>query len=370
MINFFKNYRYRFPLFDDIQFVIFVLINLLMTGKRATIYDIALELGISPSSVSKALNNYHGASKKLKEMVNKKAIELDYKHNSTAANLRRGSSKTIGVIVPHINQHFFSDAIAGIEEVCFENNHSLIICQSQESYKKESISIETLIHQDVDCIIISISAETKSSDYLEQIRSNHIHLIQFDRYLEDVDSWRVVNNNKEASYGAVNQLIKQGYKRIAFLGGPEHLIAFKNRKEGYLQAIKEAGLSIPYNFIVDCAFSREEAMHEALAMLALPEPPDAFFNVSDYQSLGIVSAAEQLGLKISEQLGVFGFANEAFTELVKPTLSSVNQRSKYMGRSAANVYFTHLINGKSNPEIKKEIIVEAEIMSRQSSTKK
>src|SRR4029078_5470478 len=146
--------------------------------KRVTIYDLSKEMGISASYISKALNDHPSTSAKAREAVKKKALELNYKHNSHAANLRQGSSKTIGVIVPHINQSFFSEAIAGIEEVCFENNHSLIICQSHESYDHECKAIETLIHQNVDCILISVSAETQSLPHLQNIQNHSIHLIQ------------------------------------------------------------------------------------------------------------------------------------------------------------------------------------------------
>ena len=166
-----------------------------MRNKRVTIYDLAKVLGISASYVSKALNNHPLINKKVKETVKKKATELNYKHNSHAANLRQGSSKTIGVIVPHIDRRFFSEAIAGIEEVCFENNHSLVICQSHESFKHECKAIDTLIHQNVDCILISISAETKSYEHLENIRKHNIRLIQFDRCIDQLDSYKVVNDN-------------------------------------------------------------------------------------------------------------------------------------------------------------------------------
>ena len=148
-----------------------------MAQKRYTIYDIAKELGIAASAVSKALNNQKGVSKDVKERVLQKAAEMNYKHNSHAANLRRGSSKTIGVIVPHLNQRFFSDAIAGIEEACFENNHRLVICQSHNSYEKESIAIQTLIQHNVDCILISISSETTSDEHLTEVLENNIHLV-------------------------------------------------------------------------------------------------------------------------------------------------------------------------------------------------
>src|SRR4051794_5081442 len=338
-----------------------------MNGKRVTIYDLAAELGISASYVSRALNNHPLVSKKIVDLVKKKAAELNYKHNSHAANLRQGSSKTIGVIVPHINQSFFSEAIAGIEEVCFQNNHSLIICQSHESYKRECVAIETLIHQNVDCILISISAETRSSEYLEEIANHGIQLVQFDRYFDTVESSKAVNNNKEASYKAVKNLVEQGYEKIAFIGGPDHLTIFRDRKEGYLKAIKEAGLIIPYNFIVENALGKETAMTVANDLLNFRQPPDAFFTVSDHQSLGVLQVAESLNLKVPEQLGIFGFANEAFTELIKPALSSVDQKSKELGKCAVNLYFNTILHGNLETATAQTKVIKSKIITRQSS---
>ncbi len=151
-------------------------------------------------------------------MVRAKAEELNYIHNSNAANLRRGSSKTIGVIVPKINTAFFSNAIAGIEEACYENNHNLIICQSDESYIKETKVVATLIHQNVDCILISLSIETQSTAHLQNIINHNIALVQFDRVDDTLRSHMVVNDNKKATYKAVKYLIDMGYRKIAFFG--------------------------------------------------------------------------------------------------------------------------------------------------------
>ena len=340
-----------------------------MNNKRVTIYDIAKELGISASYISKALNNHPTISEKVRETVKKKALELNYKQNSHAANLRQGSSKTIGVIVPHINQSFFSEAIAGIEEVCFEHNHGLIICQSHEFFKQECKAIDTLIHQNVDCILISVSAETLSASHLETIKKNKIQLIQFDRCIDTLDSYKVLNDNKEASYSVVKNLINEGYKKIAFLGGPEHLTVFKNRKEGYLKAIKEAGLIIPYNYIVDDVLYSKKASEAAEEILSLKEPPDAFFTVSDHQSLEVFKIAESMGIMIPQQLGIFGFANEDFGEIIKPALSSVDQRSKELGKQAANLYFKKIRNKNEDHPTDKNIIIESQIIIRQSSVR-
>jgi LacI family transcriptional regulator len=339
-----------------------------MKDKRVTIYDLANELGISASYVSRALNNHPSISEKIKKLVKGKADELNYKHNSQAANLRRGSSKTIGVIVPKINESFFSQAIAGIEEDCFANHHSLIICQSGESLTKEKIAVDTLISNNVDCILISISMETKTSSHLKEIIDHNIHLIQFDRYLSGLESYKILNDNKDVSYQATKHLINEGYRRIAYIGGPGHIAIFKDRKEGFLKAIKEHELNIPYNFIVEDGLSREMGAAIANELLSLKEAPDAFLTASDYASLGVLNVARSLGINVPEQLGIIGFANEEFTELVQPALSSIDQKSKELGRFAVDLYFKDLIGKNEIPSDEMKII-KSEIIIRQSSSR-
>jgi DNA-binding LacI/PurR family transcriptional regulator len=337
-------------------------------GKRVTINDIAHQLGIAPSSVSKALNEHPFISERIKAMVKVKAQELNYVHNSQAANLRRGSSRTIGVIVPKINTTFFSDAIAGMEEACAENKHSLIICQSDESYSKEKEAVETLLHQNVDCIIISLSIETTSATHLQDITNQHVHLIQFDRVDETFPSHRIVNDNKNAAYRAVMHLIKMGYERIALLGGPNHLTIYKDRKQGFLQAMEEAQLNIPYNYVCNNILSTENGMRTALELLESKTPPDAFFAVSDYSALGAFKAAFSKGLKVPEQIGIMGFSNDTFTNLVTPALSSVDQKSRSLGKNAVKVYFDHILNGAPGKKFK-SLVVESSVIIRDSSLK-
>lgn len=340
-----------------------------MSNKRTTIYDLARELGLSVSYVSKALNNKPGVSEKVRREVLKKVEELSYKHNTQAANLRRGSSRTLGVIVPHINQSFFSDAIAGMEKACAENSHSLIICQSQEKYETEKSAIETLIHQNVACILISVSKETQSKDALEQVINHGIQLIQFDRCIDSFDSHKVENDNLDATYKAVKSMIGEGYKQIAFIGGPPHIYLFKQRKEGFIKAIREAGLPIPYNFIVDDNLSKEDAFRVAMELLSLPSPPDAFFTISDLQALGVLEAAKQNKKKVPQEVGIFGYANEPFTQIIEPSISTIDQKSEDLGYRAAMVYFNEILGDKESSGFSNTLI-ESELVIRQSSRKK
>jgi LacI family transcriptional regulator len=224
-----------------------------------------------------------------------------------------------------------------------------------------------LIHQNVDCILISVAAETHTSSHLEHIQKNNIELIQFDRCFDKLKSYKVLNDNKDVSYNVVKNLVKEGYRKIAFLGGPHHLAIFKNRKEGYLKAIKEAGLIIPYDFVVEDVLAKEKAAESATELLKLKDPPDAFFTVSDHQSLGILQVAASLGIKVPDQLGIFGFANEMFTEIISPALSSVDQKSKELGKHAARIYFENILKGQSVTFKEKEEIIKSEIIIRQSS---
>ncbi len=336
--------------------------------KRVTIHDIAKAVGIAPSSVSKALNDLPSVSEKVKTLVRAKARELNYKHNLSAANLRRGSSRTIGVIVPRVNVAFFADTIAGIEETCFENNHRLIICQSNESFEKEVQAVETLIQQNVDCILISLSQETQTVDHLREITNHHIHLIQFDRINPDVESHIIVNDNRQAAYKAVRHLIDEGYSRIAFLGGSEYLPIYKHRKEGYLSAIREADLDIPYNYIINNAVKTETALAKALELFYSKHPPDAFFTVSDFAALGVLKAARSFGLRVPDDLGIIGFSNEAFTDVTTPTLSSVIQWGKNLGKEASDIYFNTIL--KEKKQTFAHLTIESTVAARESSCRK
>jgi DNA-binding LacI/PurR family transcriptional regulator len=337
-----------------------------MNTKRITIYDLAKELGLSVSYISKALNNKPGVREEVRKTVLKKAAELNFKHNTQAANLRRGSSRTLGVIVPQINQNFFSDAISGIEKACTENKHNLIICQSHEKSDIEETAIDTLIHQNVDCILISLSKETQSAKVLEQVLEHKINLIQFDRCDENFPGHRVINDNKDATYKAAKSMIEEGYQRLAFIGGPLHMDLYMNRKEGFIKAIKEAGMDVPEHFIVDDNISKENAYQTALKLLALPEPPDAFLAISDLQAWGIMLAITQSGLKVPQDIGVFGYANEPFTEIITPSISSVDQNSEKVGYQAAMLYFDHILKNKESNEIITKII-ESDLIIRTSS---
>jgi LacI family repressor for deo operon, udp, cdd, tsx, nupC, and nupG len=310
------------------------------TKKRTTIYDIAEKLNITASSVSRALNDRSHVKSATKELIIKTAAELNYKRNIMASNLRMGKSKTIGVVVPRINQNFFSSVIAGLEAATYQKGYHLIICQSNESHEKEIESVNTLINQHVDCIVISVTVEGNDYAHLQNVIQQGIQLIQFDRVVDELETLKVINDNEQASFEAVCHLIEQGYTRIALLEGPQTLNIFSQRKSGYLKALKKHNMPIEAELIIENAWTKELGAEATRKLLSLPIPPDAIFaSTSDFSALGVLDVATAMHIKVPSKLGICGYANEPFTELTSPSITTIDQFSVYMGKTIADLYF-------------------------------
>lgn len=337
--------------------------------KRTTIYDIAEKLNITASSVSRALNNSSYVNETTKKLILKTAEELNYKRNILASNLRKGHTKTIGIVVPRINQNFFSNVIAGIEEITYQKGYNLIICQSNENHEKEISCINTLINQHVDCIIISVSVDSNDYQHLQNVLDQHIQLIQFDRVAEELETLKVINDNEQASFEAVCHLIEQGYKKIALLEGPQNLNIFRQRKVGFLNAMKKYDMPVIKQFIVENAWTKELGALATKKLLSLPDPPDAIFaSTSDFSALGVLEVANALHIKVPSELGICGYSNEAFTEITSPSITSIDQFSGYMGKTVANLYFQELEN-TDTVVIPKIISIKPKLMVRASTLK-
>ncbi|RYY35704.1 MAG: LacI family transcriptional regulator [Sphingobacteriaceae bacterium] len=338
--------------------------------KRTTIYDIAEKLNITASSVSRALNNSNHVNEETKKLILKTAAELNYKRNILASNLRKGESKTIGVVVPRINQNFFSNVIAGIEETTYSKNFNLIICQSNESHDKEIKCINALINQHVDCIIISVAAEGTDYTHLQNVLDHGIQLIQFDRVVDEIETLKVINDNEQATFEAITHLIDQGYKRIALLEGPQTLNIFRQRKEGYLRALQKHNVPVFEELIIENAWTKELGADATRKLLTLPEPPDAIFaSTSDFSALGVLEVATTMGFKVPTELGILGYANEPFTELTSPSITTIDQFTQYMGKTIANLYFQESEN-KDTAVVPRTISVKPKLIIRASTSRK
>ncbi|GAB3920131.1 LacI family DNA-binding transcriptional regulator [Mucilaginibacter myungsuensis] len=335
--------------------------------KRVTIYDIAERLNLTASSVSRALNNSSHVNENTKQLILKTAAEMNYKQNIMASNLRKGRSQTIGIVVPRINQNFFANVIAGIEEVTYQKGYNLVICQSNELHEKEVKCISALINQHVDCIIVSVAADDGADhSHLQNVIDHNIQLIQFDRVVDELDTFKVVNDNELAAMEAVSHMIGQGYRRIALLEGPQNLGIFQRRNAGYVKALWENKIDLDHDLIIPNSWDREESADRIRALLSSSNPPDAVFaSRDDFSALRVLEVANDMGIKVPEQLGICGYSNESFTSITSPSISTVDQHSAEIGKTIAELYFNS-ISKKDTAEQPKVVSIKPQLIIRPS----
>ena len=309
-----------------------------MSQQHITIHDIARELNVSASTVSRALQNHPRISQSTREAVQNLAERYNYQPNVMASSLRRGKSKTVGVIVPRITRNFFANVIGGMEEVLAASGYHLMICQTHERIESEISAVQTLVNARVDAIIISISLETTRKDHIKYLMERGIQLFFFDRVYDGINAGSVVINDRLGAYLNVKHLLEQGYRRIMHVAGADHINIYRERKLGYLQAMAEAGIEPPSSWIMEKPLVIEggkSAYHEGMEMTTKPE---AFFCAGDFAALGVMQAALKSGCKVPDDLGITGFANEPFTGFLKPSLTTVDQRGGEMGKIVAEMF--------------------------------
>ncbi len=307
------------------------------TSKHTTIIDIAKRLGISPSTVSRALNNHPHIKTQTKEKVNKLAKILHYYPNPIAQSLKSSQTKTIGVIVPEIKHDFFSSAISGIEEVAYQSGYTIVLCQSNESYEREVINTNLMMHHRVAGILVSISQNTKNSDHFKELIKRRIPIVFFDRVCKDVKANKVVIDDYRSAFNAVTYLIEKGYKEIAHLAGPKKLDICKKRRNGYINALKRINIS-PRNGFVRYGGMHEQDGYDSMDSLLKDKIiPDAIFAVNDPVAIGAFQRVKEAGLKIPEDMAIIGFSNNKITDLVDPPITTIDQPSFEMGRKAAEI---------------------------------
>jgi len=340
-----------------------------MAKKQATIQDIARTLNTTASTVSRALNDHPKISRATKELVWNTAKKLNYNPNTIASSLRRGKANTVGLIVPRINRHFFSNVITGVESVLNPAGYNLIMCQSEEKLSKEIENIKTLMASRVDGIIISLSLETNHIKHLQKVVANNIPLVMFDRTDDQLEVNRVENDDISGSYDLTRHLLDQGYRSIMWMGGPRNMNIYRNRYQGYLRAILEAGMQADEQEYLETMPVLTEAYH-FIHQLANSKKrmPGAIFAASDYMAVGAIKALQELGYSVPGDIAVAGYSNEPFAELISPGLTTVEQFSEEIGRSAARLLLDE-IESLSDPYIPRKTVIQPKLIIRESTIK-
>jgi len=331
--------------------------------KHATIIDIAKRLRISPSTVSRALSDHPDIKSKTKELVRKVAKELRYSPNPIAQSLKSNRTTTIGVIVPEIKHDFFSSAISGIEEVAYQSGYTIILCQSNESYEREVLHTNMLMHHRVAGVIVSISQNTKNGEHFQDLLRWKIPLVFFDRVCDDVNASKVVIDDYQSASEAVTYLVNKGYKRIAHFAGPKELGICKDRLNGYEDALKKVHIVSHNGFIRFGGLHEQNGYNSMDALLKENMLPDAIFAVNDPVAIGAFQRIKEAKLKIPDDIAIMGFSNNKITSLVDPPITTVEQPSFEMGRRAAEI-LVHTIEDKlMKPET---MILETKLIVRRS----
>lgn len=321
---------------------------------QVTIKDIARELGISPSTVSRALKDHPDISQETKDAVKELAEKLNYTPDPIALSLKSRQSKIIGVIVPDIVHYFFSTVIHGIEDVAYNSGYNVMVCESNETYEREVKNVDTLLSSRVDGILISVSKRTKKSGHFQKIQEAGVPIVFFDRVSRDIDTDQVVVDDEVGAFMAVDHLLSSGCRRIAMLGSEEHLFIGEKRKLGYLRAHREMGLAPDPELMVLCD-TGEMAEQIVPGMLKLPDPPDAFFAVNDLTAATAMRIVKDAGLKVPEDISIVGFTNGQISRLTDPALSSVEQFGYEIGKKAVQMLIRRLESAQNYP-VQKEII--------------
>lgn len=332
---------------------------------KTTIIDIAKELNTTPATVSRALSNHPGISEKTKQSVQFTASKLNYKRNRIASSLRSGKTHLIGVIIPSAEINFFGSVVHGIESIANSNGYNVLLFQSNESREFEEKGLETFLTARVDGILVSLAKDTIDYSHFVEIKKRGIPLVFFDRVNDELGVDSVVIDDYKGAFNATQHLIKQGYKNIAHISGPQHLKNFNDRIEGYRDALKANGIRIDPKLIFPGNISIETGKTGTEYFLSLSNPPDAIFAAEDFTALGAISKLKERHIIIPREIGIIGFANELFGEHITPSLSTVDQQTIRMGKSALTLLVD--IIEKKEKHINQKIVLDPLLIVRQSS---
>jgi len=314
-----------------------------MKSNLISINDIARALGISPSTVSRALKDHPDISTETKRVVKEYAEQVNYRPNALALSLKRQRSNTLGLVIPEIVHHFFSSVISGIEELAYAKGYRLIICQSNEDYKREVINTQVLLDHRADGILVSMSKSTKDHGHFKDLIDSGIPIVFLDRVCEEVETDRVVTADFEGALLATGHLLEKGCRKILHLASPQHLLIGKLRLEGYLKALANFGIEKDPAYILQCD-TRQEVLDLKDQILRLAPEIDGIFAVNDFTAIAAMQLLQENGYKIPGDIAVTGFGNDPIASIANPPLTTVEQRGFEMGRQAVEILIRRIEN--------------------------
>ena len=332
---------------------------------RISLKDMAARLGVSIATVSRALHESPEIGKEMQEKVKKLAKELNYKPNPFAQSLRKEAPKVIGVVVPNLVTHYYAAVLDGIETEARQAGYSVISANSHEKQEDESVAIDNFNSMHVEGIIACLSQETTDYSHFEEIAQMGIPLVFFGRTCLSDKFTCVTANGNEAAQQATQHLIDTGSRRIAFIGGPNHLDMVVRRKHGYLEALRENKIPIERELVACNLINYDVALESALKLLSSENPPDAILAFNDIITFAAFTAIKQKGLRIPQDVALIGFTDDVHASYVTPRLSAIEDQSELMGRRACQLLLRHI---GGDTKVYREIVPQ-KIIIRETSAK-
>ncbi|MCM4170709.1 LacI family transcriptional regulator [Arenibacter sp. TNZ] len=336
--------------------------------KRITIYDLAKKLGVSAGTVSRSLNDHPSISQKTKDRVISKANELGYKTNKFAVNLSQQKSNTIGVIVPKLNSIFMSTVLAGIEKIANEAGYNLIISQSLESMEKEIINAKTLYDSGVDALLVSLAYDTSNFDHFANYIRNKIPLIFIDRVQDLPNCSNIIIDNRLAGFEATEHLIAQGCKNLLYIGGNLKRNVYAERLQGFKDSLEKHRLDFDKTHFLETDLNPDDVESVTRHIANIKNPIDGLFVASDNFAAHIMKALKKENYKIPQDIKIVGFNNDPISELITPTLTTINYPGYEMGVLAGQSVISHL-NGGINLQPTNAITLRHNLIKRESTLK-
>ncbi|EOZ98658.1 LacI family transcriptional regulator [Indibacter alkaliphilus LW1] len=339
--------------------------------KEITIYDIAKDLGVSPTTVSRALNDHPAVNEKTKKKIYKAAMDMGYQSNVFASNLRSKKTNNIGVIVPRLNSSFQSSVIAGMEKVANEAGYNLIISQSMESEAKEIANTLTMFNSRVDGLIVSLASNSDNLAHFKPFIKKNIPLIFYDRVGSLEEILGVTIDNLNAAYQATKHLIDQGCKRIVHVLGNIKVNVYSERLKGYKYALLDHEIPYDDKLIIHADLNEEAGYDIVQKVKNLDKPIDGLFVSNDACAASCIRQLKLEGFKVPQDIAVVGFNNDVISRLVEPNITTINYPGYEMGEIAMKNLINHL-DDKSESMLKttNKITLRSELIIRESSKRK
>lgn len=327
-----------------------------MAKANVTIKDIAKQLGLHHTTVSRALRNHPDVNPETRKLIQAAAIELDYHPNTFAANLRNRKSNIIGVIVPELYHDFFSSIISEVTNVADSFGYSVMICQSNESVEQENKNILALIRNRVAGVIASISQYTQSDKMFRAILNAGIPLLFFDRVCQNLTVNKVLVDFYGGAIQVMDHLVMQGYRRIAHIAGPATIQVAMERLRGYKDGLARHQLPVDESLIISTGFLPEHGLMAVGRLLALPERPDAIFAANDEVAIGAMIRLREEGLSIPADVAIAGFDNDKISAYTNPPLTTVDIQRADVGKKAIELLLEEIQGDVQTTEIKEALI--------------